>query len=90
MTWASGASSLVTHRRICNRRLKHVCYQWAFSALTRSPGARALYDRRREAGATHAGALRHLGGRLLSGLHHCLARGEFYDEDRAFPGPAPG
>ena len=92
LTWASGSSRLVTHRRICNRRLKTVCHRWAFSALTRSPGARLLYDRRRAAGDTYAGALRRVAGRLLGGLHHCLATGETYDEQRAFPprGPAAG
>jgi transposase len=84
-TWASRASTQVTHRWICNRALKLACHRWAFSALTRSPGARTLYDQRREHGDSYAGALRRLSGRLLSGLHHCLATGELYDEDRMFP-----
>ena len=29
---------------------------WAFSAISASPGARAHYDRRRDAGDKHAGA----------------------------------
>ena len=85
-TWASGSSAQVTHRWICNRALKLACHRWAFSALTRSPGARTLYDHRRDQGDTYAGALRRLAGRLLSGLHHCLAGGELYDEDRMFRG----
>lgn len=84
LTWASGSSRQVTHRRICNRALKATCHRWAFSALTRSPGCRALYDRRRAAGDGYAEALRRVAGRLLSGLHHCLATGELYREDVAF------
>ena len=48
-----------------NRRLADALYQWAFSALTRSPGARALYDHQRARGATHHAALRALGNRLV-------------------------
>ncbi|MGI5215093.1 IS110 family transposase [Plantactinospora sp. CA-290183] len=90
LTWASGSSRHVTHRRVCNRRLKTTCHRWAFSSLTRSPGCRGLYDRRRTVGDSYAGALRIVAGRLLSGLHHCLARGELYDEHSAFGATASG
>ncbi|MDG4834116.1 transposase [Solwaraspora sp. WMMD1047] len=91
LTWQSGTSRQVTHRRVCNRRLKTACHRWAFSALTRSPGSRRLYDRRRAAGDSYASALRHVAARLLSGLHHCLTTGDVYDERAAFPNndPAP-
>ncbi|MET7391875.1 IS110 family transposase [Dactylosporangium sp. NPDC005572] len=85
LTWESGASRIVAHRRICNRTLKEACRRWAFSALTKSPGAYQLYQHRRDAGDTYVGALRRVTQRLLSGLHHCLAHGELYDEHRAFP-----
>ena len=55
-----------------NRRLADACYQWAFSALTASPGARAYYDRCRAAGKTHPQALRALANRLVGILHGCL------------------
>ncbi|XVV10942.1 IS110 family transposase [Actinoplanes sp. CA-131856] len=84
LTWSSGNSRQVTHRYVCNRRLKAVCHQWAFSSLTRSPGARARYDQRRAAGDSYGGALRHVSSRLLTCLHHCLATGTTYDERRAF------
>ncbi|GAA4731109.1 IS110 family transposase [Phytohabitans rumicis] len=84
LTWESGSSRLVTHRRICDRRLKRTAILWAFTSLTRSPGCRTLYDRRRTAGDTYAGALRRVAGRLLSCLHHCLATGQQYDEAAAF------
>ncbi|MEU7162000.1 transposase [Streptomyces chrestomyceticus] len=42
LTWSSGTSHTVVHRKVCNRALKRTVHQWAFSALTRSPGCRAL------------------------------------------------
>lgn len=85
LTWASGGTSSVTMRTACNRRLKVTGHQWAFATLTRSPGARAHYDQRREAGDRYAAALRNLYGRLLTCLHHCLTAGEPYREEVAFP-----
>jgi transposase len=85
ITRASGKTRSVTRRHIKNNRLNAAGYLWAFSALTASPGARAHYDRRKEAGDRHAGALRNLFGRLLTSLHHCLITGQHYDEATAFP-----
>jgi transposase len=65
ITRASGKTRSVTHRKIKNNRLAAAGYNWAFSALTASPGARAHYDRRRDAGDRHAAAQRNLFGRLL-------------------------
>ncbi|MEU5429765.1 IS110 family transposase [Streptomyces olivoreticuli] len=87
LTWASGSSSSVTHRRVANKNLKAVGHLWAFTSLTRSPGCRAHYDRRREAGDRYAMALRNLFGRLITGLHYCLRHGDLYQEQRAFPLP---
>ena len=85
ITRASGKTRSVTHRRVKNNRLAAAGYIWAFSALTASPGARAHYDRRRDAGDRHAAAQRNLFGRLLGCLHHCLTTGQHYDETTAFP-----
>jgi transposase len=85
VTRASGKTRSVTHRRIKNNRLAAAGYTWAFSALTASPGARAHYDRRKQAGDRHAAAQRNLFGRLLGCLHHCLITGQHYDETTAFP-----
>lgn len=85
LTWASGSNTSVTHRRIANLRLKTTGHTWAFATLTHSPGCRAHYDRRRARGDGYAAALRNLFGKLLSGLHHCLAHHQLYNEDRAFP-----
>jgi transposase len=85
VTRASGKTRSVTHRRIKNNRLAAAGYTWAFAALTASPGARAHYDRRKQAGDRHAAAQRNLFGRLLGCLHHCLITGQHYDEAIAFP-----
>ncbi|HEV2372031.1 MAG TPA: IS110 family transposase [Streptosporangiaceae bacterium] len=84
VTRASGKTIAVLHRRVKNQRLAAVGYVWAFAALTASPGARAHYDRRRQAGDRHAAAQRNLYARL----HHCLATHQHYDETTAFPTPA--
>jgi transposase len=85
LTWASGTSRVVRHRRFTNPILAASGHLWAFAALTRSPGARAHYDRRRETGDRHAAALRNLYARMLGQLHHCLAHNTEYDETKAFP-----
>ncbi|MEV0649987.1 IS110 family transposase [Phytomonospora sp. NPDC050363] len=84
ITRASGRSHVVLHRRVKNNRLASTGYLWAFSSL-RAPGARAHYDRRREAGDRHASALRNLFNRFLGCLHHCLKNRMPYDETIAFP-----
>jgi transposase len=85
ITRASGKSRSVTQRKVKNNRLAAAGYTWAFAALTASPGARAHYDRRRDAGDRHTAAQRNLYGRLLGCLHHCLVTGQHYDEATAFP-----
>jgi transposase len=85
ITRASGKTRSVTYRRVKNNRLAAAGYLWAFSALTASPGARAHYDRRKDAGDRHAAAERNLFSRLLGCLWHCLITGQGYDEATAFP-----
>ncbi len=84
ITRASGKGRVVLSRHVRNRRLSDACYLWAFSALTKSPGARGYYDRRRRAGDTHSKALRRLSNKLLGQLHHCLTTGQPYDETLAW------
>ena len=85
VTRASGKTTAVLHRRVKNQRLASVGYVWAFAALTASPGARAHYDRRKNAGDRHVAAQRNLFNRLLGCLHHCLHTRQTYDEAIAFP-----
>jgi transposase len=85
ITRASGKRQVVVARLARNRRLADACYQWAFSALQVSPGARAYYDRCRAAGKTHPQALRALANRLVGILHGCLRHRHRYDESQAWP-----
>ena len=84
ITKASGKSRVVLARYARNRHLADACYLWAFSALTKSPGARAFYDDRRAAKDTHHQALRALGNRLVGLLHGCLRHDTPYDEHTAW------
>ncbi len=84
LTIASGTRRIVRARHIRNRRLADALHWWAFNAISRSPGARALYDRRRAAGDTHSGALRVVANRLVGILHGCLRTRTIYDETTAW------
>jgi hypothetical protein len=84
ITRASGTRHVVLARSARNRRLADACNRWAFAALTCSRGARALYDRQRQRGATHHQALRALANRLVSILHGCLRHRATYDESIAW------
>ncbi|MFF3249210.1 IS110 family transposase [Streptomyces sp. NPDC002870] len=87
VTRASGKSVSVMARRVKNQRLAGVGYMWAFAAMAHSDGARAHYDRRREAGDRHTAAQRNLFNRMIGCLHHCLTHGLPFDETVAFPTP---
>jgi hypothetical protein len=87
VTRASGTKEVVLARHARNQRLGDAIYLWAFASLTRSPGARALYDRHRAKDATHHQALRSLGNRLVGILHGCLEHHTPYDENIAWPQP---
>ena len=84
VTRASGTRQVVLARTARNKRLADACYRWAFSALSRSPGPRAYYDRQRARGATHHQALRALANRLVGILHGCLRHHTSYDEQKAW------
>lgn len=87
ITRASGKVKIVSARYIRNQRLADVCHWWAFAAITKSPGARAHYDRRRAAGDSHNAALRNLANKMIAKLWHCLRAGTPYDEATAWPPP---
>jgi transposase len=84
ITRASGRKSVVLARYARNRRLGDAIHQWAFCALTSSPGARAYYDSLRGRGIGHHAALRQLGNRLVGILHGCLKTRTHYDETTAW------
>jgi transposase len=84
LTIASGKKRAVLARHVRNRRLYDAIDQWAFCALSSSPGARAFYDQHRAAGDTHHQALRALGNRLVGILHGCLRHHAHYNEHTAW------
>jgi transposase len=84
LTIASGRKRAVLARHIRNRRLYSAIDQWAFCALTASPGCRAFYDQHRAAGDLHHQALRALGNRLVGILHGCLNHRTHYNEHTAW------
>ena len=84
LTIASGRKRAVLARHVRNKRLYDALDQWAFCALTRSPGARVFYDQHRSNGDTHHQALRALGNRLVGILHGCLHHHTHYDEHTAW------
>jgi len=86
ITRASGTRRVVLARFARNERLFDACYLWAFSSLTKSPGARRYYDLQRARGKTHSQALRALANRLVGILHGCLRHGTIYREDVAWSG----
>lgn len=84
LTIASGKKRAVLARHVRNRRLYDAIDQWAFCALTNSPGARTFYDQHRAAGDMHHQALRALGNRLVGILHGCLRHHTAYSEHKAW------
>lgn len=84
VTRVFGRSHYVNARKIRNKRLGDAYHWWAFATLTRSPGARAHYDRRRAAGDHHNTALRNLANKLLGRLWWFLQNGQPWDEAAAW------
>ena len=89
LTIASGKKRAVLARHVRNRRLYDAIDQWAFCAISTSPGARAFYDQHRAADDTHHQALRALGNRLVGILHGCLRHKATYDEHTAWAHRTP-
>ncbi len=89
LTVASGKKRAVLARHVRNRRLYDAVDQWAFCALSYSPGARTLYDQHRAANHTHHQALRALGNRLVGILHGCLHHHAPYNEHTAWAHRTP-
>ena len=84
LTRASGKKKVVTARYIRNDRLTDALMAQAFTALSVSPGARALYDAERARGTEYNPALRKVANRLVGILHGCLKTRTLYDEATAW------
>jgi hypothetical protein len=78
LTVASGKKRAVLARRVRNKRLYDAIDQWAFCALSSSPGGRAFYGQRRAAEDSHHQSLRALGNRLVGVLHDCIRHRTLY------------
>jgi transposase len=89
LTVASGKKRAVVARHVRNRRLYDALDQWAFCAISNSPGARAFYDQHRDAKEPHHKALRALGNRLVGILHGCLRHHTQYNEHTAWAHRTP-
>jgi transposase len=85
ITKASGKHFVALARFARNDHLFDACFLWAFTSLTKSPGARAYYDALRSRGKTNNQALRALANRWVGILHGCLRHGQFYSEQIAWP-----
>lgn len=84
ITRASGTSEVVIARLVRNKRLFDACYQWAFCALSASPGARAYYDAHDPGPKTGKTARRKLANKLVGILHGTLIHQTPYNEDIAW------
>lgn len=84
ITKASGTKHVVLARNVRNKRLAAATFQWAFAAITASPGARTFYDQRKAKGDTHSRALRALANKLVGILHGCLKHQTPYNENTAW------
>jgi transposase len=84
ITRASRRRKVVAARFVHNDRLVDALNAQAFSALSASPGARALYDQQRASGHGHNDALRRVANRLVGILHGCLKTRTLYDEETAW------
>jgi transposase len=89
ITRASGTRRVVLARVAGNKRLRNALYLQAFTAISRSPGARAYYDTHRTRGHTHHQALRAVANRLVGILHGCLRHRQPYHEATAWPAVEP-
>ena len=85
ITRASGKKKVVAARFHGNDRLTDALMAQALSAISVSPGARALYDAERDRGTEHNPALRKLANRLVGILHGCLKTRTTYNEAIAWP-----
>ena len=86
ITRASGKKKTVMARFIRNDRLTDALMAQAFTALSASPGARALYDAERARGTEHNPALRKVANRLVGILTDASKPAPF--TTRKPPGPS--
>ncbi|MFO0899937.1 MAG: IS110 family transposase [Pirellulales bacterium] len=82
LSFQSGQMHRVRFRRACNKTLRASVHLWAHLSRHSSPWAERYYQHKRQAGMTHACALRCLGQRWLSILWAMWQDHTLYDEER--------
>ena len=82
ITRQSGKTSVVHMRFSCNKRLRNILYQFAFTSLSQSPWSRNFYDSQRAKGNSHAKALRALSDKWVKIIYHLWKNKEHYSEDK--------
>ena len=82
VSFRSGQVHRVTLRRACNKHLRAAVHLWADLSRAACAWAQAYYQRHRDAGQSHACALRCLGQRWLKILWTMWQRRTTYDEAR--------
>jgi transposase len=85
VTRRSGTRQVVTMRYACNARLRTACYHLARTAMQHDAAAHRHYTVLRQAGHSHARALRGVSDRLLAVLIGMLKAGALYDRQRRRP-----
>jgi hypothetical protein len=75
---------MVAVRTARNHRCADACFQWAFSSIQHSPGARAYYLAHRSRGHSHFRALYAWANLWVGILHSCLVNGTTCDEGVAW------
>nr|WP_218023506.1 IS110 family transposase [Nocardia altamirensis] len=88
ITVASGKRKVALARVVHKDRLIDALITQAAIAISKSPGARAYYNKQRARGSAYNTALRQLANRLVGILHGCLKTGTLYNEATAWPNHA--
>jgi transposase len=78
--YQSGQFNKCRLRHACNKVLRATVHLWANSSRLSCAWAQAYYQAKRDAGASHAAALRCLGKRWLKILWRLWQNGDVYDE----------
>lgn len=80
VTRASGKSRVVSIRRMCNKILRTTVHLWADDSRKVCAWAQSYYQKKKEAGQSHAQALRCLGQRWLKIIWRMWINHTTYDE----------
>jgi len=77
--WTSGKLVTVHRRQACNKRLRNALQQFAWQSTQREAWAAAYYQEKRDAGKSHAMALRALANQWVRIIYALWSKHEAYD-----------